>query len=193
MSLETTILNGLERLAEALRALLREKATAHGISPVQIQILLFIPDHDPDLSSVSNLAREFGVTKATISDAVRVLIRKGLLQKDLSPADNRRYNLRITPEGKKLVEDLSEYSRPVIEQIATFEKQELTALFGTLTKLIYQLNQSGVIQVQRTCFRCSYYRGDRRSSHFCGLLQTELRSDEIRLDCPEFDEQSDNE
>lgn len=187
LRLEPKILNGLERLAESLKALLWEKAKAHGISPIQIQILLFVPDHHPDLSNVSNLAKEFNVTKATISDAVKVLLQKGLLEKDLSPVDNRRYNLAITPTGKKLVNDLSEYSLPVQEEIGTFEKHELASLFRTLSKLIYQLNQSGVIQVQRTCYTCAHYRGDRKSRHYCALLETKLKSEEIRLDCPEFE------
>ena len=188
MSLERKIVNGLERLSETLKALLWEKGKAHGISPIQIQILLFVPDHNPDLCNVSSLAREFNVTKATISDAVKVLLQKGLLRKDLSPTDNRRYNLLITSDGRKLVADLSDYSLSVLEEIGTFEQYELAGLFRTLSKLIYQLNQSGVIQVQRICFNCSHYRGDRRSRHFCSLLEMKLKSEDIRLDCPEFEE-----
>ena len=67
MELESKILNGLERLSEVLKSLLWEKAKIHGISPIQIQILLFVSNHHLDICNVSYLAKEFNVTKATIS------------------------------------------------------------------------------------------------------------------------------
>jgi len=103
MKIEAKILNGLERISDVLKSLLWEKAKVYGISPIQIQILLFISDHHQDISNVSYLAKEFNVTKATISDAIRVLINKELLAKDHSPVDRRRYNLQITKKGAKLI------------------------------------------------------------------------------------------
>ena len=190
MELESKILNGLERLSEVLKTLLWEKAKIHGISPIQIQILLFVSNHHLEICNVSYLAKEFSVTKATISDAVRVLLKKQFLEKDYSPLDNRRYNLSITSQGSIIVNDLSEYALPLSDEITTFNKQELTGIYDTITKLIFQLNQKGIIQVQRTCFKCQHYKGDRKSEHFCKLLNQELKSHDIRLDCGEFEEKA---
>ena len=92
MELQSKIITGLERLGEVFRVLLWQKAKVYGISPIQIQILLFVANHQTSLANVSYLAKEFNVTKPTISDAVRVLLKKDFLAKDLSPADSRRYN-----------------------------------------------------------------------------------------------------
>lgn len=187
MNLEDKVLNGLERLSEALKALLWEKAKLHGISPIQIQILLFVADHPIDLCNVSHLAKEFNVTKATISDAVRVLLKKGHLEKDYSPTDNRRYNLLVTSPGQELVQQLSEYAAAVTEDLSSFKEQELSTLFDTVSKLIYRLNQRGIIQVQRTCYNCRYYRGNKKNNHYCNFLETPLKARDIRIDCPEFE------
>ncbi len=187
MKLESKILNGLERLSEVLKSLLWEKAKKHGISPIQIQIILFVSNHHLDICNVSSLAKEFNVTKATISDAVRVLLKKQFLEKDFSPSDNRRYNLLITEGGRKIVYDLSEYSLPLTNSLANFNNQDLVSLYEAISKLIFQLNHIGIIQVQRTCFNCQHYQGDKKSQHFCSLLNEKLKSRDIRLDCKEFE------
>ncbi len=181
-------MNGLERLSEALKSLLWDQAKIYRISPIQIQILLFVSNHRTDLCNVSYLAKEFNITKATVSDAVRVLLEKELLEKDFSPADNRRYNLTITPKGTKLVDELSEYASPISSELSSFKKEELIGIFDTLTKLIFQLNQRGIIQVQRTCFNCRYYGGDKMDNHYCNLMEKGLKTQEVRLDCHEFEE-----
>ena len=190
MKLEAKIINGLERLSEVLKSLLWEKAKKYGISPIQIQIMLFVSNHSVEMSNVSSLAREFDVTKATISDAVRTLLNKELLEKDFSPSDSRRYNLLLTKNGKKIIYDLSEYSLPLSNSLANFNKQQLANLYDTISKLIFQLNQAGIIQVQRTCYNCKHYKGNKKSQHFCKLLNEKLLGPDIRLDCAEFQEKS---
>ena len=61
---DSKLLNALERLSETLKSLLWEQAKRYGVSPIQIQILLFVAEQPADLTGVSYLAREFNVTKA---------------------------------------------------------------------------------------------------------------------------------
>lgn len=188
MKIESKILNGLERISETLKSLLWEKAKVYGISPIQIQILLFTANHKTEICNVSYLAKEFNVTKATVSDAVRVLLKKELLEKDYSPTDNRRYNLVVSHKGQEIVGDLSAYASPVEKELASFSDGSLVEIYDTISKLIYQLNQEGIIQVQRTCYNCKFYQGDKDSQHFCSFLGKELRGQEIRIDCNEYED-----
>ena len=170
--------------------MLWEKAKVYGISPIQIRILLFVANHKTEICNVSYMAKEFNVTKATISDAVRVLLKKEYLEKDFSPIDNRRYNLSFTAKGAEMVKNLSGYANPFEEELSSFQKQDLNTVYDTLTKLIFQLNQRGIIQVQRTCFNCKYYNGDKKNNHYCDFLKSDLKKQEIRLDCNEFEASS---
>ncbi len=187
MPTNKNILNGLERLSEVLKAQLWDQGKVHGLSPIQIQILLFVADHPTELCNVSQLAREFQVTKPTISDAVRVLLKKELLLKDHGPADARRYNLRLTTSGNKLAGELRQYADPLLDALDHLTGEERTNLYATLTKLIFQLLRKEAIQVQRTCFACRFYRGNRQDEHYCQFLETTLSKDTLRLDCPEFE------
>ena len=187
MELQSKIVAGLERISEVFKSLLWEKAKVYGISPIQIQILLFVSNHSSNLCNVSYLAKEFNLTKPTISDAIRVLLKKGLLEKDFSPSDNRRYNVQLSPDSVQLVGELSDYASPVLQILEHTDEEEMKQIYNTLSRLIYQLNQKGVIQVQRSCFGCRYYKGDKKDTHFCSLLDKKLAGPEIRLDCPEFE------
>lgn len=187
MDLNLKIISGLERIAEVFKTLLWEKAKLHGISPIQIQILLFVSNHKLALCNVSYLSKELNVTKPTISDSVKVLVNKGLLDKDFSNADNRRYNLFLSSTGKQLANKLSDYISPISKGLEGSSPQELSIFFNSLSKLIHQLNHKGIIQVQRSCYGCQFYNGDRVDDHYCTLLKSKLENEEIRLDCPEYE------
>lgn len=183
------IVAGLERISEVFKVLLWEKAKLVGLSPIQIQILIFIAFHKQDLCNVSHLANEFNVTKPTISDAIKVLDKKGMVIKDFSSSDNRRYSLQLTEQGKKLLVETNDFANPLKKQIDKCNEKELENLFGTISKLIYNLNRSGILTVQRTCFGCTFYKKD-YGIDYCNLLQKELKATEIRLDCPEYEEKA---
>lgn len=185
--LSEKIVAGLERLSEVFKTLLWDKAKKHGISPIQIQILLFIDNHRDVLCNVSQLAKEFNVTKPTISDAVRVLEKKELIIKDFSLPDNRSFTIMLSGKGKQLIKDLAGYATAVSSKLEGIGTEQLRVVYATLTQLIYQLNRSGILSVQRTCFGCKFYesRGD---GHYCNYLKTDLVTEDIRLDCPEYEE-----
>ena len=185
--ISSKIIVGFERISEVFKILLWEKAKLVGLSPIQIQILIFIMYHKRELCNVSHLAREFNITKPTISDAVRILYKKGMITKDLSSIDSRSYSIRLTPSGNKIVAEIENFADPLKSQLEGFEQSNLENLFGTLSKLIYQLNRNGILTVQRTCYGCKFYDQTGKKD-YCKLLDKELLNSEIRLDCFEYEE-----
>jgi len=79
INLDSKIVAGLERLSQVFRILLWEKAKEYSLSPIQIQLMIFIQHHSQDKTTISYLAQEFNFTKPTISDAVKVLEQKKLI------------------------------------------------------------------------------------------------------------------
>jgi DNA-binding MarR family transcriptional regulator len=186
-SLSGKIVVGFQRISEVFKILLWEKAKLVGLSPIQIQILIFIAYHKQELCNVSHLAREFNVTKPTVSDAVRILDKKGLITKDLSSADSRSYSIQLSTSGKKIVAETENFADPLKNQLNGIQQQDLESLFETLTKLIYQLNSNGILTVQRICYGCKFYK-QIENKDFCNLMEKQLLNSEIRLDCAEFEE-----
>ncbi len=185
--LSSKIITGLERISQAFKVLLWERAKELGLSPIQIQILIFVAYHKSEFNNVSFLALEFNVTKPTISDAIRVLDRKGYIIKDYSSADNRSYSILLSSTGQEIVSKTEHFASPLADQLETVGTEEKENLFKTLSKLIYQLNRTGILTVQRTCFACKFYEKT-TANHYCHLLEKQLKHSDIRLDCIEFEE-----
>lgn len=186
-NLAAKITAGLERLSGVFRTLLWEYAKTISLSPIQIQVLLFLASHDDIFCNVSYLAREFNVTKPTISDAVKVLEKKGLIGKMSSADDKRAYTIVLTESGNNIVSQTESFANPVKKLVEELSDNEQEHLFNSLKGMIFGLNQAGIITVQRMCFGCRFYE-KKETGHFCHFLHVDLIDTDIRLNCPEFEE-----
>ena len=182
--LTSKIVVGLERLSEVFRVLLWEKSKETGLSPIQIQILLFVKDHPSKMANVSTLSKEFNLKKPTISDAVKVLFQKGYILK-LGEEDARSYTISMSEDGKKLAKKLEDFDSPLKQAINQLASENQGSMYHSLVRLIYSLNESGLIEVQRTCFGCQYY-DHRKAGHYCKFIKSPLRDEELRIDCLDF-------
>lgn len=185
-NLANKVIVGLQRISESFKVLLWEKAKEFGLSPIQIQILIFIENHKEQYCNVSYLAKEFNVTKPTISDVIKTLDKKGLIEKYFSAKDTRSYTILLSNSGKSIVKKTEDFLNPLKDKLIDLDTNHLKNLFTTLSELIYQLNQKNILTVQRTCFACKFYSKN-NNQHHCNLLQKELLNSEIRLDCNEFE------
>ncbi len=176
---------GLERVAEAFKTLLWDHAKEVGLSPIQIQILIFVAYHKSSLCTISYLAKEFNVTKPTVSDAVKVLHQKEIVIKNSSLQDSRSYMIALSDRGRKLLKNIDQFAQPIVGEIRKADEETLKQLYATLQQLIYGLHRKGVLKVQRNCYGCSFYRRN-DNGHYCNYLQKKLEGEDIRIDCPEY-------
>ena len=188
---DARIVAALERLSQVFRVRLREEARRRNLSPIQAQFLVYLLHHDVELRRVSQLAREFDLTQATVSDAVASLETKGLLRREQWPEDQRVVTLRLTPEGDELATSLSNWADPIREHVEGFSQGERETAMGFLMELAGSLQRSGLITVARMCVTCRFFRRDVRpgeaSPHHCGLLNVPLGGSDLRVDCPEHE------
>ena len=184
--LNLKIVAGLERLGESFRHLLWDQAKQYGLSPIQIQILLFTANHAANYNTVSYLAMEFNVTKATISDAVRVLVNKNLLQKIPSATDQRSYWLKPTPTAEAKLDAFAKYDNTILQEIKKLDNDRAIEVFDALSQIIAGLHKTDVIKVQRQCQSCRFFT-QQDQSNYCNLLEMPLKKADLRLDCAEFE------
>ncbi|MBN8789891.1 MAG: winged helix-turn-helix transcriptional regulator [Terrimonas sp.] len=184
--IEGKIVVALERISEAFRVLLWNESKSNALSPIQVQILIFLLFHSGEKCKVSYLAAEFNMTKATISDSVKVLFLKKLIKKTGDELDTRSFTISLTAEGKKIAEQASSFTASIEKPIGRLSDEQKKAMLDGLLKLIYELNRAGVITIQRMCFTCANYQFD-KGTHYCKLLQTTLAGGRLRIDCPEHE------
>lgn len=188
-NLDSKIVAGLERLSQVFKILLWDKAKEKGLSPIQIQLLIFIEHHSVEKTTVSYLSKEFNVTKPTISDAVKILGQKELIQKISDAKDSRSYTIKLTESGKKIVAETEDFPDPITKILSVKNDAEKEIIWNTISDLIIKLNRADIISVQRTCYNCKYY-ATHETEHFCNFLNAPLHNKDIRIDCLEFENKS---
>ncbi len=176
----------LEKVAEIFRVSLWEKAKAHGRSPLQIQLLIFIQFHPSEKCKVTYLSEEFNMTKPTISDAIKVLIQKGYLIKEQEVEDKRSFYYLLTPAGKALAEEFAFFTQPLRQIIANWQQPQQDTFYRQLLQLIQQAQQQDLVHLQRMCLNCQHYR-QQGNRHYCNFIEKNLADAELRIDCPDFE------
>ncbi len=185
-STESKIIASLERISQAFRVLLWQESKEFSLSPIQVQVLIFLLHHSEEKRKVSYLADEFNMTKATISDTIKTLEQKNLITKEYEPQDTRSYIISLTRKGKETAEKTSVFTTQIRTPIDKLPQEDKEKLLRSLMDIIRHLNKAGVITIQRMCFTCSYYQSSGQE-HFCKLLNQRLHETELRIDCPEHE------
>lgn len=147
----TKLVAALERVGQALRVELRERAGDHGLTPTQAQILLHLASERPPRRRVGALAAALDVRQPTISDAVAALERKGLLERRRDTADARSATLRLTARGRAVGDRLGAWDERAGAELRRLPQQARQASLSLLLDLIAGLQRAGVVGVARTC------------------------------------------
>jgi DNA-binding MarR family transcriptional regulator len=157
-----------------------------GISPIQIQILIFLHFHSVEKRKVGYMAQEFNMTKATVSEAVKSLEQKGLLERLTDPADTRSQHLHLTTAGRGTAVQTAMFANPMLPSLERLSATDRAALLENLLAIVARLQQAGIISLQRMCFACRFYQLT-ENNHFCHFLNKKLETSELRVDCAEFE------
>lgn len=173
----------LERLGEVARSMRWKQATDAGLSALQLRILGLIAAHPERAVGVAMLAAELQVGKATVSESVKALVDQKFLDRKAGGTDGRSHALRLRATARKHVQTVP----PLSEAMAALPDARKDALLLASMHLLSALVDSGDVQVQRMCWTCAHYRGDRDKRHHCALLKKDLAVLELRTDCAEHE------
>jgi len=189
-SLDSKLVESLERLSRVFKFLLWEEAKRAGMSPLQVQILLYLHENARRPGGVSRLAMEFGVTQATISDAVRSLEEKGYLKKIVRPEDRRLKQLKLSLKGHRLAIRAQRRQERLEAKVgsAPIDRKEEALRF--LMELLRNLQEDGLLTDMRLCLSCRNFEArpdpGPDAAFYCTLTQTPLVITDVNFNCPEF-------
>lgn len=183
VGLDRKVLAAVERLGRALRAARQQVATRHELSLLGLSVIEILADGRP--RRVGDLAAELDVSQPTVSDAVATLDKRGLISRDRDPNDLRTTLVTLTSSGETVAADIATELHPVLAAEAGTAAERATTLRVLLGE-ITRLQHAGVITVNRSCLTCRHYQppGTRTQAR-CLLLDTVLRDQDLRVDCPE--------
>ena len=186
-SLEARLGVGLLRLQQALASSRGAAAREIEASPLGLQILIDVAGRG-GATTASWLAARYGVTAATVSDALRTLTDRGWVSRTGAPRDARRSLLRLTPAGRRRVNRLDRWGREIEALVRTIPTERRGLFLEDLLEILRELERRGKITTDRMCVTCRYFRKDRHEGpkpHHCELLDAPLAPGDLRIDCDE--------
>jgi len=184
---EAKLVAGLERLSTLFKSSLQDTAKENSLTPLQTQFLIFIDQHSATLCSVTSLASEFSVTKATASDSLKTLVLKDYLEKVYSINDSRRFHYVLSKSAKPVVKKLNHFGISMAKVLKSLENNEVNELTHLVLKMLHLFSKQELITT-RMCYSCKYYE-KKQKDFYCHLLECSFSSQDLRLDCPEHETQ----
>ena len=190
--LSQRMITGLSKICIALRNQSWQGAESQGLTPTQGQILRILQSHPNESMRLSEVAKGIAVSSATASDAVAILVKKGLVSREQAVDDRRAIAIRLTLEGHKQAEQTAKWPDFLLGALESLSPSEQQVFFEGLTKIIRTLQEQGNILTSRMCVTCKYFQpnvyDDKYRPHHCAFVNAPFGDRDLRLDCPEHEE-----
>ncbi|QQR36064.1 MarR family transcriptional regulator [Devosia oryziradicis] len=184
------VLEGLERIATAIRADDWNRARAAGVNPTQLAILDVLEGRPAGLA-VRDLASQLGVSQPTATDSILALERKGMVEKRPEPGDGRSQRVQITPAGRDAHAARAAAPGAVAQAASALPDDQQEYLLLLVVSVIRQLQESQAIPIQRMCVSCRYFRpyahADAAKPHHCNFVDAAFGQQDLRIDCREHE------
>lgn len=179
----------LFRLSQAIKKMSQSGGHTHGLSPVQVQTLLFIRYTRADVATVGNLANAIGATHATAVGILNGLAAKGLIVKQPSTEDRRVTLLQLTEKGRKVAEQVDDWGKSLEEALQHIPDEMLAGFETVLGAVLNTLRQRGLLVIAEPCLGCVHFRPNLREGHsephYCDAIQKYLTHAASLQECPE--------
>jgi len=178
----------LERISRVFHVLLWDTAKQIALSPLQIQILLYVRDNPESKGGVGRLAAEFGLTQATISDAVNTLIAKGVLERRAGAEDRRLKLLKLTARGRRKTERAAEWMERAVRLLRVFSEGEKEETLAFMLRLVRRFHEDGLPTKMHVCPGCAnFHLGENRgrdTQYTCDHSRKTFRLTQAKFNCP---------
>lgn len=139
--LERSPVHLLHRAGQCAGEVFAAEMTAGDLTPRQYAVLVTVAQHEG--LSQTGLVERTGIDRSTLADVVRRMLKKGLLQRRRTKEDARAYAVKLTEEGRQLLQSTENQANRVdsriLEALPTKQREQfvedLTAIVEALGKM----------------------------------------------------------
>jgi len=186
---------GLHKLGLAMKQQGWHLASKEGLSATQGQIVSLLATAGSGSGSAmtaSEVATNLGVTLATVSDSLRVLVEKKLVEKAPDPRHPRASLLLLTDAGKEAARRINDWPDFLAAAVDELSPEEQGAMLNGVVKMIRSLQTRGLVPVARMCVSCKFFQpnvhDDDELPHHCAFVDAPMRASDLRVECREYEE-----
>ncbi len=181
----------LYRISQAIGHLLRVRGEAVGLSPAQIQALLFLRFARPGVRTIGGLANRLVSTYATASGVADALEKKDLALRQPHAEDARTVTLTLTEKGRQQADELENVLDEIEAAVSALPPADQEALLRGMQAIVWQLQQAGHVHLYEMCWHCQFFRPNAHPTnpagpHHCAFVDAPLPESNTYLECPDF-------
>ena len=173
----------LERLCALMRVDVRASGAEDGLLPVQLEALHYLSQCNRYSDTVQGLTDFLGQTKGTVSQTVKVLTARGLVEKLPDSEDRRIVHLHVTAAGRQVLTKLIP-AHFLAEGLRVLPEAEITRLSQALTELLRTVQYANRFKTFAVCKSCRFNEGEGGSCR-CELTGEALSETDVELICRE--------
>lgn len=176
----------LERLASLLRTEGRNLLLQHGLQPVQFEALQYLSICNRYSDTPMGVTDYLGQTKGSVSQTLKVLEKKGLIEKIPDKTDKRVTHMSVTEAGRNLV-NIIPPSQLLERANKQFTNKNSESIDESLRSLLKSMQHANNFKTFGQCATCIHNITDPSGGHVCGLTKEALSSGDIELICREHE------
>ena len=174
----------LERLASLLRSENRNLLLEYGLQPVQFEALYYLSICNRYSDTPMGVTEYLGQTKGSVSQSLKVLEKKGFIEKVPDEKDKRVAHMKLTKAGRKLVCDIQ--PSPLMEAVVdTMSAKEVSSINSSLKNLLMSLQHANGSKSFGQCATCLHNIKIDNKNYQCGLTGEPLSENDVQLICRE--------
>ena len=183
------LLVGIARLGQAIRMDAWRNNGPHNLSPLQADIVTFLAEEAVPRRQ-GDIVAALASTPPTVSDAVKALRAKKLLEGVRDPKDARAIVVRLTAEGESEARRLGDVSQVMSEAFSVLSEADLAAMLRGTATVMRGLQDRHAIPVSRMCLTCRFFAPnahpeDAAHPHHCNFVDAPFGDAELRVTCPD--------
>jgi len=178
----------LFRMSQGIKKMTQAESDALGLSPAQIQAILFAAHTRSDAATVGNFAKAIGASHVTAVKIINGLVNKELVKKVQKEEDRRVTLLELTSKGEEMSAKLQQWGESLEEALQSISDQSLSDLELGLGAIVSAMQMRGQLIVSEPCLGCVHFAPNRENSetpHYCKLVQKYLSHEASLKECPE--------
>ncbi|QPJ62956.1 MAG: MarR family transcriptional regulator [Candidatus Nitronauta litoralis] len=176
----------IERISSFFRSEIRLAGIDYDLHPIQLNALFYLHRCNRYSDTHQGVSDYFGLTKGTVSQTLKSLESKGLIQKKKDMADGRVFHLKVTSEGIKVIEKFlpTQTGEKALKKLPERTQKQL---LENLRLLLQAMQKSNAMRPFGICRNCRFNQKKGAGRYFCGLTEEALSRTDIELLCREYE------
>ena len=141
MGLETSAVHLLHRAGQRAGDVFSDEMSRIKLTPRQYAVLVSVAENEG--LSQTGLVERTGIDRSTLADIIRRMLRKGLLQRKRTKEDARAYSVRLTEEGRQLLDAAAPGAARSEERLlAALPSDQRAAFISALASIVKSIGVS---------------------------------------------------